>query len=274
MRTPVITRTMTLARRPASSLLLATLLFVSSACTQPRTSFEFEFVATWNGEVVQCGSYPTQISDLRFYVSDVVITDTAGREHGLELTADDWQQEKVALIDLENGGGACRNGTKEIHSVLSGTSTATEVTGVRFTVGVPFEQNHANPLLAAAPLDDAAMHWHWRSGYKFLRAGVEAADDSFWIHLGSTSCEGTVQNIRGCNSPNRVTVNLPEFSPGADRIEVRLSELFRGIKLDDSERSDCSSGPAEANCEAPFAALGLAFGDGSVTPQTVFGTLR
>jgi uncharacterized repeat protein (TIGR04052 family) len=264
----------TLARRPTSSLLLATLLFVSSACTQPRTSFEFEFVATWNGEVIQCGSEPTQVSDLRFFVSDVVVTDAAGREHGLDLTAGDWQQENVALIDLENGEGACRNGTQEIHTVLSGTSTADEVAGVRFTVGVPFEQNHANPLLADAPLDDAAMHWHWRSGYKFLRAGVEAADDSFWIHLGSTRCEGTVQNISGCKSPNRVTVILPEFSPEVDRIEVRLSELFRGIELDDGMRSDCSSGPAEANCVAPFAALGLPFGDGPVTPQTVFGTLR
>ncbi len=274
MRTLLMTRAMRLARRPASSILLATLLIVSSACTQPRTSFEFEFVATWNGDVVQCGSDPIQIADLRFYVSDVVVMDAAGREHGLELTANDWQQENVGLIDLENGEGACRNGTKEIHAVLSGLTTAVEVAGVRFTVGVPFEQNHANPLLADEPLDDAAMHWHWRSGYKFLRAGIEATDDSFWIHLGSTRCEGTVQNISGCNSPNRVTVILPEYSPGEDRIEVRLSELFRDIELDDGVRGDCSSGPAEANCAAPFAALGLAFGDGPVTPQTVFGILR
>jgi len=269
-----MTRTMRLARRPANSLLLATFLFVSSACTEPRTPVEFEFVATWNGEAIRCDSDPVRLSDLRFYVSNIVITDLAGREHDLALTANSWQQENVALVDLENGEQACRNGTKPVHAVVTGTSTAAEVGAVRFTVGVPFEQNHANPLLAEAPLGDAAMHWHWRAGYKFLRAGIETGTDSFWIHLGSTGCGGTVQNISACSSQNRVAVVLPEFSPDLNLVELRLSELFRDTDLNDGERGDCSSGPAEAQCAAPFAALGLAFGHAAISSQSVFGVLR
>jgi len=188
-------------------------------------------------------------------------------EYPLFLTADArWQQDSVALIDLENGEGACVNGTQEMHTELTGTAGINEFDGVRFTIGVPFESNHANPLLAEAPLDDAAMHWHWRSGYKFLRVGVATQSDSFWMHLGSTACEGTVQNITGCRSPNRVTVKLASVSPNTNRINVDLSELFEGVDLDDGIGSNCSSSPAEESCVAPFDALGLPFGGQRNTP--------
>jgi uncharacterized repeat protein (TIGR04052 family) len=209
-----------------------------------------------------CGESEVSLTDLRFFVSDVVLIDSGGVEYPLFLTADEhWQQDDVALIDLENGEGACTNGTQETNTTLSGSSDGVDVEGIRFTIGVPFELNHANPLLADAPLDDSAMHWHWRSGYKFLRAGVTTVTDGFWMHLGSTGCEGTVQNISACRSPNRVTVELSGFSPDKNRINVDLAALLNGIDLGDGNRSDCSSGPSESACARPFANLGLNFGD-------------
>jgi len=183
------------------------------------------------------------------------------------LTGDErWQQQGVALIDLENGDGLCVNGTPETNTTLSGMAEVADIQRIRFSIGVPFELNHANPLLADAPLDDSAMHWHWRSGYKFLRAGVTTTSDGFWLHLGSTACEGTVQNISACRSPNRVTVELAGFSPQNNRINIDLSALFDGVDFDDGIASDCSSGPSESACAAPFAALGLVFGEGSDRP--------
>jgi uncharacterized repeat protein (TIGR04052 family) len=163
----------------------------------------------------------------------------------------------VALIDLETGEAACINGTPEMFEHVVGVVRAGEYRGLRFTVGVPFSLNHANPLTAGPPLDDADMHWHWRSGYKFLRAGIRTVDDGFWIHVGSTGCEGTVGHVTGCRSPNRIQVELPEFSPGKSIVAIDLAALAAGINLEDGEPGDCSSGPAETSCVDAFGALGI-----------------
>ena len=264
---------MALARRLANSLLLGAGLFCCAACPENRALFNVEFFASWAGQPIGCDESERSLTDLRFFISEVVLIDTSGSEHPLVLTGDErWQQKGVALIDLENGEGLCVNGTRETNTMLSGKAESVDIRSLRFTVGVPFESNHANPLLAGAPLNDAAMHWHWRSGYKFLRAGVATASDGFWLHLGSTACRGTVQNISACHSPNRVTVELHGFSHQTKRINVDLSALFEGVNFDNAIRSDCSSGPAESACTAPFAALGLAFGDSTdrPTPKAVF----
>ena len=260
---------MTLTRRLASRLLLGACLFCCAACPQNRSLVNIEFSATWAGQPVGCSGSEPALTDLRFFVSDVILIDTSLLEHPLSFTNDGrWQQESVALIDLENGAGACVNGTQETNATISGMAKAAEINGIRFTIGVPFELNHANPLLADAPLDDSAMHWHWRSGYKFMRAGISTMSDGFWLHLGSTACEGTVQDISACRSPNRVTVQLAGFSPENNRINVDLAELFDGVDLNDYVNSDCSSGPSESACAAPFGALGLNFGDVRERPIT------
>jgi hypothetical protein len=106
------------------------------------------------------------------------------------------------------------------------------------------------------------MHWHWRTGYKFLRAGVASADDGFWMHLGSARCEGAASSVAGCRAANRPAVELAGYRSGQDVVELHLDELVDGIDLDDGVPSDCSSGPAEAECERPFAALGIDFATG------------
>ena len=135
-----------------------------------------------------------------------------------------------------------------------------------FELGVPFDSNHADPLSASAPLDDTTMHWHWRSGYKFLRAGVRTADDGFWVHLGSAGCEGTVQNVSRCQFPNRIPVTLSDYRPG-DTVITDLSMLLAAADLGDGEATDCASGPADAGCSAVFAQLGLDHESGSLTGQ-------
>ena len=115
------------------------------------------------------------------------------------------------------------------------------------------------------------MHWHWRGGYKFLRAGVATDDDGFWLHLGSTGCEGTIQNITGCRAPNRVEVRLDEFVVGRDSVAIDIEALLAGADLADGIASDCASGPADTSCGAPFEALGLNIANpGAAGAQSVF----
>jgi uncharacterized repeat protein (TIGR04052 family) len=266
------------ARQFASVFLLATILSISSACSSKREPVQIQFAATWQNHAIDCDSDQTAISDLRFYVSDVVLLDASGAEHNLSMTEDGrWQLPDIALIDLENGEGGCVNGTSATNPALQGTADIADIAdiaGVRFTVGVPFDLNHANPLLASPPLDSAAMHWHWRSGYKFIRAGVRNEKDGFWLHLGSTACEGTVQNVSFCRNPNRVEVEINGFSPASDVIAVDLSNLFRGVNITDGNLSNCSSSPAESSCEDPFSALGLPANEKSSQVQNVFRVLH
>lgn len=229
------------------------------ACAKPPVPVEIAFSATISGTPIACESdNRVQLTDLRFYVHDLRLLGAGGESQAVELPDDGaWQHAGLALLDLENGTGACSNGTPAIHSVIVGTVPRGDYRGLTFTLGVPFEHNHRDPLLAAAPLDDAAMHWHWRGGYKFLRAGVRTANDGFWVHLGSTGCKGTIQNISACAAPNRVNVRLDDFVPGRDIIAIDLGALLAAGELDDGVRTDCSSGPAEAHCAAAFLALGL-----------------
>lgn len=239
---------------------IALAAFCATGCARPAIEFDIPFVATFGDQPLACGESDgtVQLTDLRFYVSEVYAVTTDGELVSASLTEDAaWQQPGLAMIDLEDGSGACENGTTVMNRSIRGHVPAGVYEGLRFVMGVPFDRNHGDPLKAQPPLGDAAMHWHWRGGYKFLRAGVRTADDGFWIHLGSTGCEGKIQEITGCSAPNRVLVELDDFDLGSDAIRIDLAELVSKTDIMDGEASDCSSGPAETACEGPFALLGL-----------------
>lgn len=258
--------------RTAWFLLPASLL---QACGEPPARVQIPFTAELFGTPISCESGgEAQLTDLRFYIHDLRMTDAGGRSQTVELENDgNWQHAGIALLDLENGAGACSNGTPATHSVVVGTVPRGDYRGLAFTLGVPFDRNHRDPLLATAPLDDAAMHWHWRGGYKFLRAGLRTVDDGFWVHLGSTGCEGAITNISGCTAPNRVRVRIDDYVPGRDVVVIELGALLTPGELDDSMPTDCSSGPAEAHCAVAFQALGLDHARGTATSaQRVFAS--
>ena len=243
---------------PTRYLAILTLASLCVSCDQWDLGVKIPFVATWNGEPLACDSTAPALTDLRFYVSDPKLIDNEGHSHDIRFATEmPWQNDAVALIDLENGDGMCLNGTQGVFSYLVGVAQTGEYRGLRFTVGVPFSLNHENPLTAGPPLDDSNMHWHWRSGYKFLRAGIRTENDGFWIHVGSTACEGTVGHVTGCRFPNRIRIELPGFVPGESTVAIDLARLVAGVNLEDGSSGDCSSGPAETSCVAPFTALGI-----------------
>lgn len=256
--------------------LLLLIVLINTSCSEDRVPVEVSFDARFQGRAISCTTEGTSLTDLRFFVSELALIDEDGISHPVPMLRDDrWQTREVALIDLENGQGRCVNGTRDIHSSITGTAAVGRYVGLSFVVGVPFDLNHANPLLAEAPLNDAAMHWHWRSGYKFLRAGIATPSDAFWIHLGSTACQGTVRNVTGCQNPNRVAVTVVSDHKNAISIAINISTLTEGVDLADGHRTDCSSGPSESNCESVFDSLGLNFlANGKTRQQRVFQASR
>lgn len=255
----------------------------------PTVPVSVSFALTANGQPARCGAplgplgtgkTPAALHDARFYVQDVALIDAAGRRVPVSLDTSPWQNGPVALLDFENGSGACAKGTPGVNTAVTGTVPAGSYTGLTFTVGVPPALNHTSTETAAPPLDIAAMGWSWQAGRKFAKleadptGGVTKADGStsptWYVHLGSTGCTGNpaAGDSVTCTRSNRLPVTFAAFDPARQAVALDLSALFTGsdIRRDKGGAVGCMSGPTDPECGPVFAQLGLSLADG--TPLT------
>lgn len=253
----------------ASSAILAVLLVAS--CHRPPTAVHIEFAATYAGQPIGCavGQAGVALTDLRFYVHGIDVTTSAGRMLPFRLIPDErWQNRNVALVDLEDGQGYCLNGTSALNSSVRGEvalGPGESIEAVGFSIGVPEALNHADPMAAGVPLNYTVMHWHWRSGYKFLRAGIVDGNGAAWLHLGSANCKGTIGNIEGCNIPNRPAVSAQDFDPLQRVLLVDLAAIFAHGRDPQKAARSCESGVADPQCQSMFEGLGLDVASGEVS---------
>jgi uncharacterized repeat protein (TIGR04052 family) len=231
----------------------AAALLALAACEREQP-IGLEFRARAGGASIGCDGASLALTDLRFYVHDVALlkSDGAAVQLQLDQTAP-WQTDRIALIDLEDGTGGCRTGSAEARTTVTGRATAENYQGLRFTLGVPFDLNHANPVEAKAPLDQTVMHWHWQAGYKFLRAGIVEDGRQTWVHIGSTGCRGRIGAVEACTRPNRVTVTVRGFDPTSDAVTVDVGALFKNA-MGDGE-AHCMAEQDNPICAAIFANL-------------------
>lgn len=221
-------------------------------------------------------------SDLRFHVSEIRLIDAEGRESPLALTPDGtWQLDDVALLDFENGSGPCRHGTSATRTQVQGqVRMRGQPVGLRLTLGVPAARLAAGARQAPAPLHLPAMDWgpaHGRMHLKFDTAttGMPAAPgpspvsfspgsaSGFSVHVGSVDCgEGGA-----CRQPMHVAVRLDRFDPARDVIVADLAALLAETHLDTNAPGTppgCMTlAPADPDCRAILAALGLPAADGT-----------
>jgi uncharacterized repeat protein (TIGR04052 family) len=247
---------------------------------------DIQFQALVDGEPFNCGeSYQlgtaataAQFTDMRFYVSEVSLVEPDGREVPVEMVVDGvWQDEQVALLDFEDGSGACDNGNAAMNTVVKGRAPAGDYTGVRFTLGVPFQANHQNAATAGSPLNITSMFWNWQGGYKFLRVDGRADDSAgFRVHLGSTACESSEgsNDVSGCANENRPRVALSDFEVGQDAVAFDAAALFSDVDMTpnaEGKSAICMSSPDHAVCEKIFPKMGLSFADAPAGDVEIFG---
>ena len=250
------------------SLAALSLLGLCAGCSEAEAPIEINFEVRFDGQPIDCAVAPdgAALTDLRFYVHDLALIKTE-RRHRVALIPDSrWQDEHVALLDLEDGNGACQNGSSPTNTRVRGSVVPAAADGaatLEFRIGVPPNVNHANPVTAPPPRNYSIMHWHWRTGYKFMRAGLAFRGDAAWLHLGSSRCRGTVIDIKGCDAPNRPAVRLTNFDPKTDVVVVDVARLFGPTGLGDGEVWSCESGPDEQHCRIVFAELGIDFETGA-----------
>lgn len=215
-----------------------------------------------------------QPSDFRLYVHNVRLVSEQGQEVPVTLTDDGaWQKEGVALLDFENKTGLCSNGTEATNDRLVGTAPAGSYAGLRFTVGVPFEQNHQDASTAGAPLNVSTLFWGWAGGYKFIRleGRTTGLPNGHILHLGSTECQTSGPNqVTSCQKGNRFEVDLAGFDPEQSRpVVLDVAALYAGSNLDTNQAQTppgCMSAETDQDCAPIFQRLGLGFGGTQATP--------
>ena len=205
------------------------------SAAQAQQTVEVKFSAQVNGQPFSCGQSYKDIgttkstitpSDFRFFVSEVELLDAQGRATPVALTQDKtWQLENIALLDFENGTGPCRNGTVPTNTSVRGTVPSGKYTGIRFTLGVPFNLNHVDPTTAPAPLSSTAMFWTWQGGYKFLKVDMTSS--------GSTAAHGHGTGQGGGHGGERPRGSRCTWEAQCARLHPKLQRLLLVLTLID-----------------------------------------
>lgn len=226
-----------------------------------------------------------KLADARIFVSEVELKNGDGDWIALSLIDDDWQHENLALLDFEDGTGACKDsGTGETNKTLTGKLAPGEYTDVRFLLGVPFELNHIDNATAPAPLNTPGMFWVWQGGYKFVRVDwlvTGGVLPRFNTHLGSTGCDSpgkTTPPEERCKKPNMAKLELPILSLENIKIVFDLKTMVAKTDLSTNIMESppgCMSSPMEGgDCKEIYNTLGLNFAGGSCedncSTQTAF----
>ncbi len=275
-------------RLKAFTFLLAALPSMGGNAWAADQPVAVRFQAMVGSEKFACGQIYSGIGDtgsklsprdFRFYVHNIALIDDSGNVVAVQLDQDGkWQLDDVALLDFENASGGCVNGTPDINDRVTGTAPAGHYTGLRFTLGVPFNKNHTDLTTQPSPLNLTALAWVWNAGRKFARLDFSSTGmpRGYAIHLGSTGC--TPNQVKTappaqCSSPNRAEIELTGFDPTHDFVIADLAALLKNSNIDTNQEktaAGCMSSPDDGDCAPLFSNLGLAFAGKPAGKQTFF----
>jgi uncharacterized repeat protein (TIGR04052 family) len=212
------------ANGTSRSLWLCLLLLSLSACSPTKNNQvnkHIKFVPSFAEQSLACNTRISiddkfwSINELAFFISELRITDEH-TSYALTLVDNAWQSQNVALIRQSPDCAENRTNLRVSFSFEDSRDlflTSNESLELRFSLGVPFEINHQNPVTQSSPLNDSSMFWAWRNGYKFIRWDMQNEMSESWsFHLGSVGCESAAMvraPAQECKFPNRIEVSLP-----------------------------------------------------------------
>lgn len=158
---------------------------------------------------------PFKITNLRYYISNIVLI----KANGLELPLSG----KVLLVDNE----------KEQYTL--GEIPVGDYSGLRFMVGIDSATNHLDPALydASNPLSyqPVSMHWGWNFGYIFMK--VEGNVDTDSVPTGNLN--GIISYDIGSDPLLRVINFNHIFSVHGNintvNFKFNILKMFSGIDL-------------------------------------------
>lgn len=276
---------------------------MAAACGDNESSsvpFEIKFAAEAAGKPVSCGvpvtgfgptgAHAIGVSDLRFYIGNLVLFGEDGLPLQAELDDNELQYSSaagsVSLIDLTgNTAGSCAGaaeGTARTNEHIVGTASG-EVHSISFEVGVPaaiMKETIATNTPEGAPSPLAEMYWSWASGYRHLvlnftvQAPANQAGEGN-VHIGSRDCgaEGkrALEDRDACGRAYTPRVALPHFHPESSTVVLDVGTLLSGLDfispvydpvtfepIGEGPGVECHSAPeGQPDCLAIFNKLGL-----------------
>lgn len=242
---------------------LAALFFLTS-CDDSLKEIPIQFNLNAHDESVSCKSVINaengewKLDQLQFFISEIRLRDNTGKWHTTSLASESESEDnsKSRSSDVALIGVVCADsGTWQVN--LETRISKEDIRGIAFTLGVPFDLNHQNPMSLPAPLNQPDMFWTWQTGHKFLRLEMHSENKEFVYHLGSTGCVSS-SPVRSpkteCKNPNRVVVTLDDFRP-SKTISLDLSKLLKGSELE--LEISCQSSPDNSQCMPLFKQTGI-----------------
>jgi uncharacterized repeat protein (TIGR04052 family) len=244
-------------KRVFTFLWLGCLIALLSSCSKLNNAESIQVEIWHNGSPLDCGAFESHqqvwsIQQLAFFISNVKLSgeDTLQQP---QLSATPWQTDNVVLIQPDLGD--CSSKLENHDNAASKELVASEALKTNhylrfaapvdldaseqlsFTLAVPFELNHQNPLLQASPLNLPNMFWSWRSGHKFFRLDMQSPDINWVFHLGSVGCTAatTMRSPQSeCVQPNRVDFNLDKKHTGA-KLVMHLDRLIANTSMQNND---------------------------------------
>ena len=180
---------------------------------------------------------------LAFYLSEPRVK-IDGRWQALSFIPNDYQSRTVSLLTFTD---SCKTQKSPVTIQLDANEKLLQrASSIRFTLGLPFTENHLLEDNAAAPVNHTAMFQSLRVGHSFMRIELKQASDpsSLWsFMLASGKCDAPADDEAptSCAKPNRVTVDLPLKANVEDlRLSASLREIvFRAMQR---EKASCNLG--------------------------------
>ncbi len=219
-----------------------------------------------------------QPADFRAYVHNVRVVADNGEEFAVTLDDNDFQNSGVALLDFEDGTGACDTGSPAVHTSTTGeVPDGLAVKAVRFTLGVPEALNHLDALVAEPPFNIPSLWWSWAGGYKFIKADVLVGDDeqAAYFHHGSTTCTGNPADGFSCAYAHLVDIEVA-LDPSTQAIAIDLGAMYASVdvaaELVAGDERGCMSFANDPDCRGMMASVGVPFteADAPPTPTAFF----
>lgn len=159
-------------------------------------------------------------SAIKFYLSGINLIDTLGGEHELD---------GIYMVDLEDAAFAAKG-----YLSLAVEADPGYYRGIRFSVGVPTDQNHRDAATQQPPLGpNSGMYWTWNPGYIFhmMEGTVDSSGTKkgFAFHIGEDARKTTIQ-LATISGPSATSFEISDEGGEVFTVNADYAKIFeRGV---------------------------------------------
>lgn len=232
----------------------------------PASKQQIKIQLLWQNDVLDCQSTFMAgennktwfVEQLQFFIHDIQFGSNETGWEKVNLVDNFYQTGGSVLLgkncqqtQLDDSVDSTGNWQVEFYSDANITANSR----MKFTLGLPFESNHLNPISQKSPLNLPSMFWVWQTGHKFMRLELASSNEQWLFHLGSTGCQSAsvmrAPNER-CRNPNLFHFEVPAVKNNGKQyaLNLNLAELLDKVTLNSS--SSCQSARDNESCQQLF----------------------